>query len=50
MGVDQVDIVKAKSLQGCVHALKDVLPRQALVVHGVIPKGAAPVKLSIASE
>lgn len=46
MGVNQVDVLQLESLEGLVHALNDVLPRQAAAVNLPVAKSITPVKLS----
>lgn len=43
--VDDVYVVEAEALERGVHALEDVLPGQARVVHRVVAEGRAPVEL-----
>src|SRR3569833_1532152 len=45
--VDEVHVRQLQPLQGCVHGLEDVLPRQAHEVDLVVPVGPAPVDLCI---
>jgi len=45
VGIDEVDVGEVETGEAGVGALDDVLAREALVVDGVVTKGAAPVDL-----
>lgn len=45
VGVDNINIVELKSLEGLVHSFNDVLARQTGVVDRVLAKRATPVEL-----
>lgn len=50
VGVDDVDVFEVEAGERLVHALDDVLPRQAGIVDGVLAKLATPIELSIGGE
>jgi len=47
VGVDDVDVFEIEAGERLVHALDDVLPRQAGIVDGVLAKLSTPIELSI---
>lgn len=47
VGVDEVDILKLQPLERLVHALDDMLARQAAVVDLGLAEGITPVELQV---